>query len=246
MYREAGQGSRPSSEPQGGKGEALMGFDSESTATYRATAMRVLASAAAVFLAASASPALAQDETPSAPAAAAPDATDVRPQRQDALRRSDRAIRLQDIDASKVSTPDKKANAERMITEERASLARATELLQDARSAKDIVQLNCVNEKLTQIKGLLRLSERASVSMYQAIAKSVQDVINHEYTKIAVAHQKTQVLRSEAEQCVGELSVYTGDTEVSVEIDDAIPTTDPTLPITPPPGPETPPVASGF
>jgi hypothetical protein len=171
--------------------------------------------------------------------------TDVRSERDDA-RRTAIGSRVGDIDAANITDAEKKVRAERMIGDARKSLARATELLQEARNAKDIVQLNCVNEKLTQIKGLLRLSEKASVQMYEAMAKGAQDVVNHEYTKIAVAGQKTQLLRTEAEQCVGELSVYTGDTEVQVEISDDIPQTDPTLPIAPPPGPGTPPVASAF
>jgi len=133
-----------------------------------------------------------------------------------------------------------------LLGEMRDALRRVTEILGEARASKDIVQLNCVNEKLTQVKGLLRISEDASVKMYDAVASNTMDVINHEFTKISVAHQKTIILRAEAEQCVGELSVYTGETEVTVEIDPDISDRDPTQPDSPPIGPEVPPVASGF
>lgn len=156
------------------------------------------------------------------------------------------SLELGFVDASQVSLTDKRNRTEQMLAEERGSLVRGTELLQEARAAKDIVQLNCVNEKLTQIKGLLKLSEQASVKMYEAIAAYTEDVINHEFTKIWVAHQKTMLLKSEAEQCVGELSVYAGDTEVEVIIDDAIGEDDPTEQDPPVPGPAVPPVASGF
>lgn len=166
--------------------------------------------------------------------------------RADAIREEEARLQLGDIDPARLTLPQKRDRSERMLTEQRGSLARGVDLLQQARAAKDIVQMNCVNEKLTQIKGLLRLSEQASVLMFDAMAKGTEDVVNHEFSKIAVAHQKSMLLRAEAEQCVGELSIYTGDTEVTVEIDETIPVTDPTQPIPPPPGPDVPPVASGF
>src|SRR5687767_415237 len=43
--------------------------------------------------------------------------------------------------------------------------------LEEARSSKDVVKLNCVNEKLTQIKGFLRISEQADVALQEAVAK---------------------------------------------------------------------------
>lgn len=155
------------------------------------------------------------------------------------------AFRLGEVDASKLSIVDKRTRSEEMLAEERSALGRGTELLQEARAAKDIVQMNCVSEKLTQIKGLLKLTEQASVRMYEAIASYTEDVINHEFTTIWVAHQKSMLLKSEAEQCVGELSVFTGDTEVEVLVD-GTDDHDPTEPEPPPPGPAVPPVASGF
>ena len=64
-----------------------------------------------------------------------------------------------------------------------------------------------------------------------------------EFTKIAVAHQRTKTLRAEAEQCVGESSVYSSDTDVEVEVDPDLTQDDPTKPIDMPPG-LTSPVAS--
>lgn len=168
--------------------------------------------------------------------------TEVKPDRPDALRSDQTAIG--GIDAAKIPVEEKQSKVEGMLAEQRKILARVTNLLKEARAAKDIVQLNCVNEKLTQIKGLLKISENASVKMYEAIANAQDDVINHEFTKITVAHQRGVSLGAEAEQCVGEIAVYTGQTEVSVEIDEDVTEYDPTEP----PGsvlpPVVPPVAS--
>jgi hypothetical protein len=149
-------------------------------------------------------------------------------------------------DVSKLSNEEKQSRAEKSLVDIRDALKRVTAILSEARTQKDIVQLNCVNEKLTQIKGLLRISEDASSRMYDALGTGTQDVVNHEFTKIAVAHQKAQFLRAEAEQCVGELSVYTGETEIVVVVGPEIYEYDPTQPSAPPVGPLVPPVASAY
>jgi hypothetical protein len=140
-------------------------------------------------------------------------------------------------DMSKLSNEEKQGRAERSLVDIRDALKRVTAILSEARTQKDIVQLNCVNEKLTQIKGLLRIAEDASSRMYDALGTNTQDVVNHEFTKIAVAHQKAQLLRAEAEQCVGELSVYTGETEITVVVGPEIYEYDPTKPNPEPSGP---------
>ncbi len=148
------------------------------------------------------------------------------------------------IDAAAVPNEEKTSRVEGMLAEQRKILGRVTNLLKEARAAKDIVQLNCINEKLTQIKGLLKISESASVHMYEAISSNQADIINHEFTKITVAHQRCVTLGAEAEQCVGEIAVYTGQTEVEVEVDENVPEEDPTQPPPVGPAPIIPPVAS--
>lgn len=129
---------------------------------------------------------------------------------------------------SKIPLEEKKARAEAMVTDIRAAQARATEILAEANSANDVVQLNCIQEKLTQIKGLVTIANSASQRMFEGIGSRNDDVINQEFTKIAVAHQKAQTLRAEADQCVGEKAIYTGETNIEVETDPNLPEADPT------------------
>lgn len=110
--------------------------------------------------------------------------------------------------AVRVPAEEKKRRVEGGLKEMRAALRRATDLLKDARVAKDIVMLNCVNEKLTQTKGLLKISEQASVKMYEGMAAGDQQEVNHQFTKITIAHQKVLVLRFEVDQCVGERALH--------------------------------------
>lgn len=100
----------------------------------------------------------------------------------------------------------------------RTVLAKALQLVKDARDNRDVVMLNCLNEKLTPIKGLLRISEQAHITLQEAAAKGEVESAHHENEKITIAAQKTQQLLGESEACVGALSVYTGNTELEVEM----------------------------
>ena len=103
--------------------------------------------------------------------------------------------------------------------------------LEEARRAKDVVKLNCVNEKLTQIKGLLRISEQADVALQESVARKDNTSSEHEYTKVLIAHQKVSGLRSEAEKCIGQLA-FQADENMSVEVEEpeGLPGGDPTQP----------------
>lgn len=116
--------------------------------------------------------------------------------------------------------------------------------LEEARNTKDVVKLNCVNEKLTQIKGLLRISEQADVAMQEAIAKAEKQAAEHEYTKVTIARQKVDQLRAEAEECIGQLAFRTDENMVvEVEEPEGLPD-DPTDPDELPPITTRPPPAS--
>ncbi|MBX2812206.1 MAG: hypothetical protein KTR25_10365 [Myxococcales bacterium] len=159
-----------------------------------------------------------------------------------------RSLSFGDIDAASIPVDKKKARVESMLVDQRSTLGRVVTVLANARNSRDIVKLHCVNEKLIQIKGLLKISEQASLQMYEAIANDAQDLVNHEFTKVVVSHQKSQELRTEAEKCVGENAAYAGNTSVDIEIDDNADGfgTDAPGAVAPPPGPAVPPVASTF
>jgi hypothetical protein len=106
--------------------------------------------------------------------------------------------------------------------------------VEEARRTKDVVKLNCANEKLTQIKGLLRISAQADVSLQEALTRRETATSEHEYTKIMIAQQKVGQLRSEAEECIGQLAFRTDENLfVEVEEPENLPGGDPTRP--PPP-----------
>ena len=129
--------------------------------------------------------------------------------------------------ASTLSGSEQIAKAEDYLSDMKGRLRRGFELLEQARADKDIVKLNCVNEKLASIKGLLKISESAWVALQEAVARRDKETGDHEFTKIDIAHQKVESLAIEAEGCAGESLHYAGDTRVEV-IAEGIPDDDPT------------------
>lgn len=138
------------------------------------------------------------------------------------------------VKAESIEPKEKLQRTSEYLVQMRAALKAVIGKLEEARASKDVVKLNCVNDKLTNVKGLLRISEQADVALQEAVAKQEDQAANHEFTKVTIARGKVEQLKSEAEQCVGMLAFETGETQVTVE-EPELPQTDPTQ--TPPPGP---------
>ena len=75
--------------------------------------------------------------------------------------------------------------------------------LQTAFDKKDIIQTNCVRDKLSTVKGLLRISEEADVSLREAVVTGQSNLITHEYVKISMAVERVQISRTQIEGCAG-------------------------------------------
>jgi hypothetical protein len=131
--------------------------------------------------------------------------------------------------ASEVPDAEKLSRSAGSLGDMREVLRQVLEKLEEARRTKDVVKLNCVNEKLTQIKGLLRISEQADVALQEAVARKDVPAGEHEYTKVMIAQQKVKQLRSESEECIGQLAFRT-DENLSVEVEEPtnLPGGDPT------------------
>ena len=148
-------------------------------------------------------------------------------------------------DASKVPDPEKVKTSAESVGRMRGALKDVLQKLEEARNTKDVVKLNCVNEKLTQIKGLLRISEQSDVQLQEAVARRETATAEHEFTKVTIARSKVEQLRAEAEQCIGQLAFRT-DENLTVEVDvpDYLPPGDPTQMPQPTPIDSRPPPAS--
>jgi ribosomal protein L9 len=98
----------------------------------------------------------------------------------------------------------------------KAALKQVLGRVEEARNEKDVVKLNCVNEKLTQIKALLRVAEQADIALHEAVSNRDSGA-EAEFSKVAIARAKIDALRGESDQCIGQLA-YIVDEKTTVEV----------------------------
>jgi phage I-like protein len=113
--------------------------------------------------------------------------------------------------------PDKLEAAAANIARMKAALKQVLGRAEQARNEKDVVKLNCVNEKLTQIKSLIKVAEQADVALHESVATKDSGGAA-EFSKIAIARNKVDGLRGDSEQCVGQLA-YMVDEKTTVEVE---------------------------
>jgi hypothetical protein len=113
------------------------------------------------------------------------------------------------------------------------AVKRITDLKNQAQRQKDIIRLNCVNDKLVQAKVNITIGEQAMAALQESISRADEGGRTHEFTRLTIVNQKVQVLGAEAENCIGEDLSFVGATRVDVEIDPNLPTVDVTQPAAP-------------
>jgi len=124
------------------------------------------------------------------------------------------------------------------------ALAELQTMVEQARKQKDVIRLNCVMDKLVQVKVNMNMADEAIQKLQQASARQDDGASLHEYTRLTIVNQKVQVLQNEGQTCVGAELNYIGATRVEVEAP-ALPlgVTEPSLE---PPPLERPPAASTY
>ena len=130
-----------------------------------------------------------------------------------------------------------RADMDKIIVEQQA-------MVEQARKQKDVIRLNCVMDKLVQVKVNMNIGDQALQKLQEAVARRDEGASLHEYTRITIVNQKVQVLQNEGQTCVGAELSYIGATRVEVEAPE-LPegVTDPSLE---PPPLERPPFASPY
>jgi hypothetical protein len=111
---------------------------------------------------------------------------------------------------------DRSRRAAEAVHAMRAALQQVSLRVEDARNEKDVVKLNCVNEKLVQIKGLLKVAEQSEAALKEAPAGN-DPAANNELAKIGIAKTKVDGLGNDAQQCIGQLA-YIVDEKTTVEV----------------------------
>lgn len=105
--------------------------------------------------------------------------------------------------------------------------ATVSEQLAEARKKKDVVKALCLDDKVKQMKLATDTAKDRVVDLTSAASQNDPDRSKHEFTVIQVLRERVQTLVTEAQQCIGEETGFIGESDVTVDIDPALPDTDP-------------------
>ena len=131
-------------------------------------------------------------------------------------------------------TAEEMVNQSREYAKNMNDVLKRIQTLQDqAKREKDIIRLNCVTDKVVQVRVNISIAEQSIAALQEAVTRADEGERTHEFTRLTIVNQKVQVLGAEAENCIGEDLSFVGATKVDVEIDPNIPTYDPTQPPAP-------------
>ena len=131
-------------------------------------------------------------------------------------------------------TPEEMVNQSRDYAKSMNEVLKRIQVLQDqAKRDKDIIRLNCVTDKVVQVRVNISIAEQSIASLQEAVTRNDEGERVHEFTRLTIVNQKVQVLGAEAENCIGEDLSFVGATRIDVEVDPNIPQYDPTLPPAP-------------
>lgn len=121
---------------------------------------------------------------------------------------------------AKIDPAEMSSRAGASVAEMESIQSRLNSLQQQARESRDIIKLNCVNDKLLQVKQLLNIADGARVSLGEAISGHNEGDRYHQYTVITVSSEKARALRDEAEACIGEELVFNGRASIDIDAPD--------------------------
>ena len=119
--------------------------------------------------------------------------------------------------ASQVADPRERVQYVRSALEEMMNGLKSVAKLQEvARRQNDDEMIRCVQNKLSNVRALMMVSERASGAMKEAQAVSNSQRAEHEFRKVVVSLAKVRQFVSDAAGCVGEGASSDGTSEVQV------------------------------
>lgn len=123
---------------------------------------------------------------------------------------------------AQISPEDMETRAKELTEQTAADRARIDQLKAEARKQKDIIKLNCINDKLVQVKQLMNILDDAVSRLQIAIATQDDAERYHRYTIVTVSAEKVRGLRDEAEACIGDELSYLGPLDIDVDSPDVV------------------------
>lgn len=92
-----------------------------------------------------------------------------------------------------------------------------------AKDKRDVVKVLCLEDKTTQVSAALTTSQERAEALRVALDTAALERARHEYVMLMTLRDRVVTLMNEANQCIGEETGFTGDAELTVEIDPNLP-----------------------
>jgi hypothetical protein len=106
--------------------------------------------------------------------------------------------------------------ADELVNGMHGMLRHVMQLREKASKEKDIIKLNCVNDKLVPMKAQVNLADASRRVLDQVIGANDDKGRYATYGDLVVSNDKVKELRDEADACVGDSLTYVGKTDVQV------------------------------
>lgn len=123
-----------------------------------------------------------------------------------------------DLERTATATPQEKLQyAQDAVEELRGAVTQTQKMLEDAQKNGETEQIECLAKRLNDLKTLAQVTESAEAAMRVSLEAGNQERASHEMRKIAVALSKARQLSLEAQACMDDSGVATGQTVVQRE-----------------------------
>lgn len=118
--------------------------------------------------------------------------------------------------ARELSPQEMIADAERLAREIEAVRTEVVALQSEAREEKDMVRLDCIDDKLAQIDQLVRIVDAGRADLGAAVAAGDLEGRLHHHGLVIQARAKATAVRQDADGCIGEEMRFPGDADIDV------------------------------
>jgi hypothetical protein len=117
----------------------------------------------------------------------------------------------------KLSLPDMVARAATVEVQIKGDMRHVLHLQAKARQEKDVIKLNCINDKLVQLKAHVNIFDSAHALLKAGLeAESTADDKQATFGEVTSTGEAIKILRAEADICVGEPELYKQETNSEV------------------------------
>lgn len=117
---------------------------------------------------------------------------------------------------------DPLAKATLDIAKMRAIAETVRHQLGEARRARDVVKVLCLDDKLSQADVAVRSAEDRRTALENALARNDSEAAGHESVMLGVLAQRSQQVAGGAAQCIGEETSFSAAEQSTVKVDPGI------------------------